>query len=59
MVVGKQINLNKEKTEYMLIGSKQRLDTFSNNRPVISIGEQTIKRVSKKNVLRIIIDENQ
>jgi hypothetical protein len=42
----------------MFIGAKQRLNTFSNNRPVISIAEQTIKRVSKKKVLAVIIDEN-
>ena len=41
LLANKQINLNKEKTKYMLIGSKERLDTFSNNRPVIYFHRRT------------------
>ena len=41
----------------MIIGSRQRLQAFLDNDPVLTIGEQTIKRVSNKKVLGVIIDE--
>ncbi|CAB3988724.1 Hypothetical predicted protein, partial [Paramuricea clavata] len=49
--------LNKEKTEYMVIGSRQRLSKVLNE-PEIHVGETTIKRVSYSKTLGVVIDEN-
>jgi hypothetical protein len=41
--------LNSEKTEYMIIGSKQRLANVIND-PQIELGEATIKRGNIQNI---------
>ena len=41
----------------MIIGSRQRLDVFSNNYLDVIIGEHSIERVQNKKVLGIIIDD--
>ena len=52
-----KLTLNEEKTEFMLIGSRQRLNQFSGN-PNIILGNHTIQQVPNKKVLGVIIDEN-
>ena len=52
-----KLTLNKEKTEYVIIGARQKFEAFLDNDPVLTIGEQTIKRVSNKKVLGVVIDE--
>ena len=49
--------LNKSKTEFMLIGSRQRLDTFD-NAPTIAINGTPIKQVPVSKSLGVHIDEN-
>ena len=47
MVVSKQtITLNQTKTEFMLIGSRQRISTFSSE-PALAINNIPVKRVSR------------
>ena len=45
-----------QKTEYMLVGSRQRLQQSLSN-PEIVIGNHIIQHVSSKKVLGVIIDE--
>lgn len=53
-----KLTLNREKTEYMIVGSRQRLKKMSNNTHIqIVIGDQTIEQVHKKKVLGVIIDD--
>ena len=52
-----KLTLNKEKTEYMIIGSRQRL-VKSNTDPTITIGGANIKRVKQTKTLGIIVDEH-
>ena len=47
---------NKEKTEYMIISSRQRLSKINTN-STISLGGTNIKRVKQTKTLGIIIDE--
>ena len=49
--------MNEEKTEYLLIGFRQRLNQLSGN-PSIILGNHTIQQVPNKKVLGVIIDEN-
>ena len=52
-----KLTLNSAKTEFMLIGSRQKLSTLSN--PLkISIDNVAIKHVSSVKSLGIFIDEN-
>jgi hypothetical protein len=50
------LTLNKDKTEYMLIGSHQRLSTVETD-PILEFGDTNIKRVKHPKSLGIIIDE--
>ena len=52
-----KLTLNEEKTEFMLIGSRQKLNQFSSNSSII-LGNHTIQQVPNKKVLGVIIDEN-
>ena len=52
-----KITLNKSKTEFMLIGSRQRLNTF-NRLPSFTIDSNSIKQVEFTKSLRVYIDEN-
>ena len=52
-----KLTLNKEKNEYMIIGSSQGLDVFSNIDLDVITGEHNIQRVQNKKVLGIIIDD--
>ena len=51
-----KLTLNVKKTEYMVIGSYQRLFQITND-PQIFIGNEKVKRVSTTKSLGIIIDE--
>ncbi|CAB4006755.1 Hypothetical predicted protein, partial [Paramuricea clavata] len=51
-----KLTLNEEKTEYMLIGSGKRLKQIRND-PIIKIRDHIIKRVYKKKVLGLEIDD--
>ncbi|CAB3985200.1 Hypothetical predicted protein [Paramuricea clavata] len=51
-----KLTLNEEKPEYMLIGSGKRLKQIRND-PIIKIRDHIIKRVYKKKVLGLEIDD--
>ena len=55
-LISNKLTLNRTKTEYMLIGSQQRLDKIIKT-PKILFGEHEIKRVREKTVLGLIIDD--
>ena len=56
-LVANKLTLNKQKTEYMIIGSRQRISHITTD-PKIELGESVIKRVNKSKTLGIIIDEH-
>ena len=56
MALANKLTLNSEKTEYTIIGSKQRLANI--NDPQIELGEATIKRVNKSKTLGVVIYDN-
>ncbi len=51
------ITLNETKTEFMIIGSRQRVPSFEQG-PVIKLGNQVIKRVPNKKMLGVILNEH-
>ena len=51
------LTLNRSKTEFMLIGSRQRLNTF-NRLPSFTIDGNSIKQVEFTKSLGVFIDEN-
>ena len=55
-LIANKLNLNEEKTECMLVGSRQRLQQSLNNSEIV-IGNHIIQQVSSKKVLGVIIDE--
>ena len=55
-LTAKKLTTNKEKTEYMPIGPRPKLNQFLSN-PCITIGNHTIQQVPEKKVLGVIIDE--
>ncbi len=48
--------LNETKTEFMIIGSRQRVPSFEQG-PIIKLGNQVIKRVPNKKTLGVILNE--
>ena len=56
-LLANKLTLNSEKTEYMIIGSKQRLANIIND-PQIELGEATIKQVNKSKTLGVVIDDH-
>lgn len=52
-----KITLNKPKTEFMLIGSRQRLSNF-NRLPSFTIHDNSMKQVEFMKSLGVYIDEN-
>jgi len=52
-----KLTLNKSKTEFMLIGSRQRLNAF-NRLPSFTIDSNSIKQVEFTKSLGVYIDEN-
>ena len=55
-LVTNKLTLNKEKTEYMIIGSRQRLEKIEND-PEIKFEGAYVKRVKHTKTLGIIVDE--
>ncbi|CAB4031178.1 Hypothetical predicted protein, partial [Paramuricea clavata] len=55
-LLANKLTLNKDKTEYMIIGSRQRLSKIETD-SVIELGETKIKRVKYSKTLGIIIDD--
>ena len=51
-----KLTLNKEKIEYMIIGSRQRL-VKTNTNPTITLGEANIKQLKQTKTLGFIVDE--
>jgi hypothetical protein len=56
-VIAYKLTLNKSKSEFMLIGSRQRLRTFEKS-PSLVINGASLKRVSNCKSLGVTIDEN-
>ena len=56
-LLANKLSLNVSKTEYMIIGSRQRLTQISTD-PKISIGSQNISRVKETKTLGVLVDEN-
>ena len=52
-----KLHLNVAKTEYMLIGSRKRLNTIY-HQPEIKICNRSIEQVSQSKTLGVVIDEN-
>ena len=52
-----KLTLNSSKTEFMLIGSRQRIGTYDTS-PKLIIGGDIIKQVSSVKSLGVHIDEN-
>ena len=52
-----KLTLNRKKTEYMIIGSRQKLNSIGTNTTNISIAGEQIKRVESTKSLGIIIDD--
>ena len=57
-LIANKLTLNEEKTECMLVGSRQKLQQSLNN-PEIVIGNHVIQQVSSKKVLGVIIINEQ
>ena len=56
-LLANKLTLNKDKTEYMIIGSIQRISNLVRD-PKIKLGESVIKRVHKTKTLGVIIYEH-
>ena len=56
-LISNKLTLNTAKTEFMLIGSRQKLSTLS-SQPELSIDNAPIEKVTCVKSLRIFIDEN-
>ena len=60
-LVANRLTLNQSKTEFMLIGSRQRISTFNSSPsrgPSLTINDVPIKQVSHTKSLGVHIDEN-
>ena len=55
-LLANRLTLNKEKTEYMIIGSRQRLAKIENEQE-LKLGETNINRVKCSKTLGVIVDE--
>ena len=56
-LVANKLTLNNHKTEYMIIGSRQRISIIITDLK-IELGESVIKRVNKSKTLGIVTDEH-
>ena len=54
-LIGNKLTLNVDKTEYMIIGTRQKLKHLSHDIDV-HIGQKKLKRVTSKNVFGVTID---
>ena len=57
-LIANKLTLNKSKTEFMLIGSRQRLRSFVYQSPSLKIGGAQISQMPSTKSLGIYIDEN-
>ena len=57
-LISNKLSLNVAKTEYMVIGSNQRLHSFSDEQINIEIDAKLITKVKEAKSLRVIIDEH-
>ena len=55
-LLANKLTLNAKKNEFMLIGSRQRLSQITAD-PILSIGSESIKRVSSTKTLGVTVDE--
>ena len=55
-LVANKLTLNVDKTEYMIIGTRQKLNHLSHDMEV-HIGEKKLKQVTSKKVLGVTIDD--
>ena len=55
-LLANKLTLNAKKPEFMLIGSRQRLSQIISD-PILSIGSESIKRVSSTKTLGVMVDE--
>ena len=55
-LLANKLTLNMDKTEYMIAGSRQRINKIEND-PDIRLGDDNIKRVKETKTLGIIIDD--
>ena len=56
-LIAKELTLNMTKTEFMLIGSRQKLNTITDS-PVVSINGTPVNQVSTSKSLGVLIDGN-
>ena len=56
-LIANKLTLNQSKTEFMLIGSRQRIRTFETS-PSLEIGGMLINRVSHTKSIGVYLDEN-
>ena len=56
-LMANKLTLNREKTEYTIVASRQRVELLSIGNLVVTIAEQKIKRVLMEKVLGVIIDD--
>jgi hypothetical protein len=55
-LIANKLTLNEGKTEFIIIGSRQRVPSFEHG-PLIKLGDKVIKRVPHKKTLGVILDE--
>ena len=55
-LIANKLTLNKSKTEFIIIGSRQRVPS-SEQGPLIKLADKVIKRVPHKKTLGVIVDE--
>ena len=55
-LLANKLTLNEKNPEFMLIGSRQRLSQIISD-PILSIGSESIKRVSSTETLGVMVDE--
>ena len=55
-LIANKLTLNESKTEFIIIGSRQRVPPFEQG-PLIKLGDKVIKRVPHKKTLGVILDE--
>ena len=56
-LLAKKLTLKREKTEYMVIRSRQKLSKML-SKPGIHVGETIIKRIRSLKTLGVVIDEH-
>jgi hypothetical protein len=57
-LIANKLSLNIAKTEFMIIGSRQRLATFNNYELSVSVDNVPVRQVSSTKTLGLTLDEN-